>query len=158
MAVGDVTSSATNPNAIAVRDVAGTQNPDQILMLGDYQYAYGSLSAILAGADKIWGPKPAGLWPLIKPTAGPLHDIKSCTESDYKSYWASRGCSPTRFNLGAWHIISLPSAAYHYGCNTAGILAWLKQTSPTTRTRAPWRSGMSRTGRARRRGTTVAPR
>jgi hypothetical protein len=127
MAVGDLVSSATNKNAIAVRDLVKGQNPNQILMLGDYQYSYGSLSAILGGADKLYGPKPGGLWPLIKPTAGPSHDIKSCAENDYKTYWGVGGMQPYSFALGSWHIISLPSAAHRYGCNTAGVLAWLKQ-------------------------------
>jgi hypothetical protein len=127
MAVGDITSSATNKNAIAVRDVIKAQKPSQILMLGDYQYQYGSLSAILRGADKIWGPKPGGLWPLVKPTAGPTHDIKSCAENDYRAYWGVGGMQPYSFDVGSWHLISLPSAAYRYGCNTAGILTWLKK-------------------------------
>jgi hypothetical protein len=126
-AVGDISSSGSNKNAIAVRDVIRAQNPAQILMLGDYQYTYGSLNAILGGADKIWGPKPGGLFPLVKPTAGPTHDIKSCAENDYRAYWGVAGMQPYSFDVGAWHIISLPSAAYAYGCNTAGVLTWLKQ-------------------------------
>ena len=126
MAVGDLVSSASNRNSIAVRDVVKAQSPTQVLMLGDYQYTYGSMSAILGGADKIWGPKPGGLWPLIKPTAGPTHDITSCTESDYNAYWGVAGMQPYSFDLGAWHVISLPSAAYRYGCNTAAVLTWLK--------------------------------
>ena len=126
MAVGDLVSSATNRNSIAVRDVVRAQSPTQILMLGDYQYTYGSMGAILGGADKIWGPKPGGLWPVIRPTAGPTHDITSCTESDYNAYWGVAGMQPYSFDLGAWHVISLPSAAYRYGCNTAAVLAWLK--------------------------------
>ena len=127
MAIADITVSATNKNAVAVRDVTKAQNPAQILMLGDYQYTYGSLIAILGGADRIWGPKPGGLFPLVKPTAGPVHDIKSCAENDYRAYWGVAGMQPYSFDVGAWHIISLPSAAYAYGCNTAGVLTWLKQ-------------------------------
>jgi hypothetical protein len=127
MAAGDFTSSGSNKNDVAVRDLVRGQSPSQVLFLGDYQYTYGSLSAILGGADKIWGPKPGGMWPLIKPTAGPTHDITSCTESDYKAYWGIGGMQPYSFDVGAWHVISLPSAAYRYGCNAAGILAWLKQ-------------------------------
>ena len=126
MAVGDLVSSASNRNSIAVRDVVKAQSPNQVLMLGDYQYTYGSVSAILGGADKIWGPKPGGLWPLIRPTAGPTHDITSCSESDYKAYWGVAGMQPYSFDLGAWHVISLPSAAYRYGCNTAAVLTWLR--------------------------------
>jgi hypothetical protein len=128
MAAADyASSSASNGNNIAVRDVVKAQNPNQILMLGDYQYSYGSLNTILSAADTIWGPKPGGLWPLIKPTAGPTHDITSCAESDYKAYWGVDGMQPYSFGVGSWHIISLPSAAYRYGCNTDGILAWLVQ-------------------------------
>ena len=127
MAVGDFTSRASNDNDIAVRDVVKSQEPTVILGLGDYQYKYGSRAELLDGFDKIWGPKPGGLFPLIKPTAGPTHDITSCSESDYRDYWGVGGMQPYSFDLGGWHVISLPSAAYRYGCDTAGTLAWLEQ-------------------------------
>lgn len=126
MAVGDLTSSARNRNDVAVRNVVAAQRPARVLMLGDYQYKYGSGSAINQGADKVWGPKPAGLWRTIMPTSGPTHDVKGCSPSDYDRYWGRSAMKPYSFNLGSWHIIQLPSAVYRYNCNPAGVLAWLR--------------------------------
>lgn len=135
MAVGDLTSSATNRNDVAVRNAVAAQRPARILMLGDYQYKYGSGSAINRGADKVWGPKPRGLWPKIVPTSGPTHDVKSCKPSDYDRYWGRSAMKPYSFTLGSWHIIQLPSAVYRYNCNPAGVLAWLRADLAAHRTK-----------------------
>lgn len=134
MAVGDLTSTATDRDAMAVRDVVAAERPARILMLGDYQYKYGSRSAINAGADKLWGPKPGGLWKKMMPTSGPTHDVKSCTPSDYDRYWERSAMAPYSFNLGSWHIIQLPSAIYRYDCDPAGVLAWLRADLASHRT------------------------
>ncbi len=131
MAVGDLTSSATNRNAVAVRNVVAAAKPARILMLGDYQYKYGSAGAIRGGADRLWGPKPAGLWRKIMPTSGPTHDVRGCKPSDYDRYWGRSAMRPYSFDVGYWHIIQLPSAAYRYKCNTVGVLAWLKKDLAT---------------------------
>jgi hypothetical protein len=123
-AVGDYTSSGTNTNDNAVKNVVVAANPELHLGIGDFQYQY--IDSILSGFDKIWGPKPSGLWPKIYPTAGPTHDVSSCDDLNYQNYWGRPAMKGYSFDLGAWHIISLPSAAYRYDCDTAGILAWLK--------------------------------
>jgi hypothetical protein len=99
-------------------------HPQVHLGLGDYNY--GDISTIATGFDEIWGPKPGGLYSLFRPTPGPTHDVTSCTSSDYQNYWGRESMKGYSFNLGAWHIVQMPSAAFRYGCDTAGLLAWLK--------------------------------
>jgi hypothetical protein len=134
MAVGDLTSSATDRDALAVRDVVAAERPARILMLGDYQYKYGSSSAIKGGADNLWGPKPGGLWATMMPTSGPTHDVTSCKPSDYDRYWERSAMKPYSFTLGSWHIIQLPSAVYRYDCDPSGVLAWLRADLASHRT------------------------
>jgi cellulase (glycosyl hydrolase family 5) len=123
-AVGDYTSSATNSNDIAVKNAVAAANPVIHLGIGDFQYP--TISNILSGFDKIWGGKPNGLWPRIRPTAGPTHDVTSCSDLGYQNYWGRAAMKGYSFDLGAWHIISLPSAAVRYGCDVAGVTTWLK--------------------------------
>ena len=161
MAAGDLVTSATNRDAIAVRDAVSARAPTRVLMLGDYQYTFGSLSAILGGADRIWGAKPGGLWSIMRPTAGPMHDIANCAGSDYKAYWDVGGMQPYSFDLGTWHLISLPSAAFSYKCDTAGILSWLTQdlaAHPNACTLAFWHEPYwTRPTSVHRRTTAVKP-
>jgi endoglycosylceramidase len=128
MAAGDFTScqgalACASSNAATVKAVMAAENPDAILGIGDFQYQY--ISTISDGFDLVFGTKPAGLWPKIHPTAGPTHDVNSCTDATYQNYWGRDPMRGYSFDLGAWHIISLPSAAYRYGCDTLGVLAWL---------------------------------
>lgn len=124
MAVGDFTSSATDSEALAVRDLIAAQNPAAILGVGDFQYQ--DIGSILGGWDQLYGPKPGGLFPLVLPTAGPTHDVTGCTDGRYEAYFGRGAFTPYSVNLGNWHIVSLPSAVYRYDCDPAGVLAWLK--------------------------------
>jgi Cupredoxin-like domain len=123
-AVGDHTSSATDREDLAVRDAVVRINPVAHLGIGDFQYD--NIGTILSGYDKIWGPKPKGLYPIIYPTAGPTHDVTSCSDTRYQNYWGRPAMKIYSFDLGSWHIISLPSAATRYGCDVSGITAALK--------------------------------
>lgn len=123
-AVGDHTSSATDREDLAVRDAVVRINPVAHLGIGDFQYD--NIGTILSGYDKIWGAKPKGLYPIIYPTAGPTHDVTSCTDTRYQNYWGRPAMKIYSFDLGSWHIISLPSAAIRYGCDVSGITAALK--------------------------------
>jgi hypothetical protein len=123
-AVGDHTSSATDREDLAVRDAVVRINPVAHLGIGDFQYD--NIGTILSGYDKIWGPKPKGLYPIIYPTAGPTHDVTSCSDTRYQNYWGRPAMKIYSFDLGSWHIISLPSAAIRYGCDVSGITAALK--------------------------------
>jgi len=123
-AVGDHTSSATDPEDVAVKNAVARINPVAHLGIGDFQYD--NIGTILSGYDKIWGPKPKGLYPIIYPTAGPTHDVTSCTDARYQNYWGRPAMKIYSFDLGSWHIISLPSAAVRYRCDVAGITTALK--------------------------------
>jgi hypothetical protein len=128
MAAGDFTncqgpaSCASSPSA-KVEGVMAAEAPDAILGVGDFQYQ--NIGTIGAGFDLIFGPKPGGLFSKIHPTAGPTHDVTSCTDPAYARYWGRDPMKGYSFDLGAWHMVSLPSAAYRYGCDTAGVLSWL---------------------------------
>jgi hypothetical protein len=123
-AAGDYASSGTDPESIAAMSQVIAAKPQLHLGLGDYNY--GDIDTILTGFDRIWGPKPAGLFAKFRPTAGPTHDVTSCTDARYEDYWGRPAMKGYGFDLGAWHIVSLPSAAYRYDCDTDGVLAWLK--------------------------------
>jgi len=134
-AAGDYASGDTDPESIAVRGQVIAANPQVHLGLGDYNYD--DIGTIVTGFDRIWGPKPAGVFAKFRPTAGPTHDVTSCTDARYENYWDRPAMKGYSFDLGAWHIVSLPSAAYRYGCDTASVLAWLKKdlaasTAPCT--------------------------
>jgi acid phosphatase type 7 len=127
-AVGDFTScqgtGCDSGNSKAVHDVIVGMNPEFLLGVGDFQYQY--ISTILNGWDRLYGPKPnGGLFPIVRPTAGPTHDVSSCTDNLYESYFGRSAMRPYSFDVGSWHIISLPTAAYRYGCDTDGVLAAL---------------------------------
>jgi hypothetical protein len=98
-------------------------NPELLLGVGDFQYT--DISLILNGWNLMYGPSPAGLFSIVRPTAGPTHDVTSCTDLLYEVYFGRAAMRLYSFDIGAWHIISLPSAAYDYGCDTAGVLAAL---------------------------------
>jgi hypothetical protein len=123
-AVGDYTESGSDSEDIAVRNAVVAANPEIHLGIGDFQYQY--ISTINSGFDQIWGPKPNGLWGKIRPVAGPTHDTSSCSDLLYQSYWLRPVMKGYSFDVGAWHIIGLPSAAVRYGCDVAGITSWLK--------------------------------
>jgi hypothetical protein len=129
-AAGDYASDGTDAESIAVRSQVIAAKPQVHLGLGDYNY--GDIDTIVAGFDRIWGPKPAGVFARFRPTAGPTHDVTSCTDARYEDYWGRPAMKGYSFELGAWHVVSLPSAAYRYGCDTAGVLAWLKKDLAAT--------------------------
>jgi len=122
-AVGDINPPGTvggNPGATA--KLAASMNPQVILGLGDFQYTYGSLSALNKS--------------LIRPTPGPTHDVTggSSDQTDYGAYWGRDPYQPYSFNVGAWHVVSLPSAALRYNKNPSGILSWLQADLAANRT------------------------
>ena len=110
-------------NAAKVRDVISAQNPEVHLGIGDFQYQ--SIATIADGFDLLY-PRGGPLWSRIRPTAGPTHDVSSCTDPAYENYWGRPAMRMYSFDVGAWHIISLPSAAVRYGCDVAGVTAALQ--------------------------------
>lgn len=132
-AVGDINPPGTvGGNPAATAKLAASMNPQVILGLGDFQYTYGSLSALNGGFDRNWG----SLKSLIRPTPGPTHDVTggSSDQTDYGAYWGRDPYQPYSFNVGAWHIVSLPSAALRYNKNPSGILSWLHADLAANRT------------------------
>jgi hypothetical protein len=128
-AVGDFTACqgsncSTVSNSKAVHDLISSQNPDALIGLGDYQYD--NIGTILNGWNLMYGPKPGGLYAKTYPTAGPGHDVASCTDNRYEIYFGRGAQAPYSFDLGAWRILSLPSAAWVYGCNPTAVTAWIQ--------------------------------
>jgi hypothetical protein len=127
-AAGDYTdcqglAACAAADAARVRDVIAAQNPEIHLGIGDFQYQ--SISTIGSGFDLLY-PRGSSLWSRIRPTAGPDHDVTSCTDPAYEAYWGRPAMRMYSFDLGEWHIISLPSAAVRYGCDVAGVTAALQ--------------------------------
>jgi acid phosphatase type 7 len=102
--------------------------PTAVLGLGDFQYEDGSLAAYHGSYDRSWG----RLKGITYPAPGNGHD--SSGAGDYLAYWASRLPSsapyrPYSFDLGAWHLVSLPSNCRNpaIDCSTGGTLdRWLQ--------------------------------
>ncbi len=139
--VGDIATSGNGRVDVANAIKAAT--PDAVLMTGDYNQSTGTLSAILSTPDPFYGPKPGGLYPIMYPTAGPTHDIASCSDPlGYQQYWGRSPYDPYSFNLGAWHIISMPQPITRYGCsNRTAVQTWLQNdlaTHPNICTLAYW--------------------
>jgi len=137
MATGDFTGCrgsgcSSSSNSKAVHDVIANEKPELIFGLGDFQY--GDIGGILNGWNLLYGPRPNGLYPKVAPTAGPTHDVTSCTDSRYESYFGRRAEKLYSFDIGTWHVISLPSSAWRYGCDPAGITAALKADLAAHRT------------------------
>ena len=82
--------------------------PTAVLGLGDFQYEDGTLVKYHAAYDLSWGRLKA----ITYPAPGNDHDQSGA--GDYLTYWASRLPStvpfqPYSFDLGTWHVVSLPS-------------------------------------------------
>jgi hypothetical protein len=124
MAAGDFQGSrGVGGRAGAVADVIRGAGPDIVLGLGDFQYQYGSLAALRAGFDMNFGT----LKPLFRPTAGPTHDVSGASDTNggYAQYWGRAPFEGYSFDIGDWHVVQLPSAAYRYGVDPDRVLAWL---------------------------------
>jgi Cellulase (glycosyl hydrolase family 5) len=113
-----------------VAAVVRAADPDVVLGLGDYQYQYGTLAALQAGFDRNFG----DLKPRFRPTAGPTHDVADASDTNggYVQYWNRAPFEPYSFDLGSWHVVQLPSAAYRYGVDTAHVLSWLEADLATS--------------------------
>jgi acid phosphatase type 7 len=136
-AVGDYTdcqgaAACAGHNAATVRDLVAEQHPDVHLGIGDFQYQ--NMATIGTGFNLLY-PKGTALWNRIRPTAGPTHDVSSCTDPAYERYWGRDAMRMYGFDIGAWHIVSLPSAAVRYGCDVAGVTAALRADLAANRKR-----------------------
>jgi hypothetical protein len=130
LAVGDFTAcqgdTCSSPSSSkAVHDLIASQNADALIGLGDFQYA--NIETISTGWNLMYGPKPGGLYAKTFPTAGPAHDVNSCTDKRYETYFGRGAETPYSFDLGTWHILSLPSSAWAYNCTPAAVTTWIQQ-------------------------------
>jgi hypothetical protein len=104
--------------------------PNAILGLGDYQYENGSLDAYRLSYDRSWGLYKSITYP------APANEHDQYGGGDYYAYWSSRlpagtgPYAPYSFDVGTWHLISIPSACDNAnvgGCGTGSrVEQWLK--------------------------------
>jgi hypothetical protein len=139
-----------------VKAVMAADDPAAILAIGDFQHP--SISSIDDGFDLIFGSDAGAGRPTIYPTAGPTQDVTSCTDRAYEDHWGRSAITGHSFDLGSWHSISLPSAVYRYGCDTAGVLDGLTADLVADPKPARSPSGRTRTGHGRPRATRGAER
>ncbi len=144
VAVGDIHGEGRDAEAVANLNLIDSINPAAILGLGDYQYTSGTCSNFTASGhyDTDWGRDNYRLYP----TFGPTHDYDGTTTGSQASVYFSGGCAgqrspqsaaaallggtlgplqPYSYDIGTWHIISLPSLCYRYGCDANAITSWL---------------------------------
>ena len=139
-AAGDIACDPADPNfnggagtsrfcrQAAVYRLVASLSPTAVLALGDLQYEDGTLAKYQASYDLSWGK----LKGITFPTPGNDHDQSG--GGGYISYWQSRLPSsapyqPYSFDLGRWHLISLPSNCKNANidCSSGGTLdRWLK--------------------------------
>lgn len=93
-----------------------SQNPAAILGLGDFQYNGSNVGNPATGG---FNTQIGNLKSITYPTAGPTHDVNGSNTTYYESYWGRKAYEMYSFDLGNWHIISLPSAGFRYGINVA---------------------------------------
>lgn len=95
------------------------QNPAAVLGLGDFQYNGSSVGDPATGG---FNTQIGNLKTITYPTAGPTHDTQGTSpDGPYKNYWGRSPYDMYSFDLGNWHIISLPSAIFRYNVNVVGI-------------------------------------
>jgi acid phosphatase type 7 len=151
VAVGDINpDGAGNKSALATAKLVDQINPAAVLGLGDYQYENGSCANFTAAGhyDTTWGSENSRLYP----TFGPVHDFDNQTSEAARymagncpgqsapasaglkaSGWSLSWDTPYSFNVGTWHIASLPSLCFDYSdsCDPSKITAWLQQDLDT---------------------------
>ena len=114
-AAGDFNGSATSadPQAVATLFLIRSWNPNAVLGLGDYTYSGEAVGNSAQGFEA--ARSEAGLSKgLVRPTAGPTHDVNGASTALYRFYWGRDPYAPYSFDLGNWHIIQLPSPVYAY--------------------------------------------
>jgi hypothetical protein len=138
VAAGDIACTSPTPSGSTCHQ-SGTAaliskiKPAAVLGLGDFQYETGTLSAYAASYDLSWGKFDS----ITYPTPGNMHDQYG--GQDYYTYWskwrpevkAAGPYAPYSFDLGAWHIVSVPSGCVqgdtHVDCSAGGpIDTWLR--------------------------------
>lgn len=94
------------------------QNPVAILMLGDAEYDGANVGNPATGG---FNTQIGSLKSITYPTAGPTHDVQGTMTANYQNYWGRYPYDMYSFNIGNWHIISMPSAALTWNMNLAAL-------------------------------------
>lgn len=144
VAVGDIHAEGSDSQAVANLNMVNSINPTAILGLGDYQYSSGTCSNFTASGhyDTDWGSQNYRMYPSF----GPTHDYAGTTSGSRADLYFSGDCpgqrnpqsaaaallggtigpiQPYSFDIGSWHIVSLPSLCYRYNCDATAITTWL---------------------------------
>jgi parallel beta-helix repeat protein len=144
VAVGDIHGEGADSQAVDLLNMVDSINPAAILGLGDFQYTSGTCANFTTSGryDTDWGLQNYRIYP----TFGPTHDYAGTTTGSRADLYFSGDCAgqrnpqsaaaallggtigpmqPYSFDVGSWHIISLPSLCYRYGCDANAITTWL---------------------------------
>jgi hypothetical protein len=143
VAVGDIYGEGSDGDSMATADAVDRINPAAILGLGDYQYSAGTCANFMTPGqyDSGWGRHTAKMYP----TLGPTHDYAGSSSGSRADLYFSGLCAgqpaisagalvagglldwnePYSFDLNGWHIVSLPSLCYRYGCDADAVTSWL---------------------------------
>jgi hypothetical protein len=119
MAAGDFNGGSEAGRTFATMRA---QNPTAILGLGDFQYDGSNVGNPATGG---FNTQIGSLKSITYPTAGPTHDVNGTDTTFYKNYWSRDPYAVYSFNLGNWHIISLPSASFRYNINVSSVQSQL---------------------------------
>jgi hypothetical protein len=146
VAVGDIACppgsapSAGSCQQQATEQLAASQNPNAVLVLGDNQYDSGTFSEYTGAFALTWG---FSFNPIVHPVPG-NHEYVTSGAAGYFQYFGDNGvtsgvpANPTggyySFNLGTWHIIALNSnCSDQNGCadalaggTTSAQTSWLQ--------------------------------
>ncbi len=122
-AAGDVTIMAAgdydgNTQAGKTFALMKAQNPAAVLMVGDAEYDGANIGNPATGG---FDTRIGSLKSITFPTSGPTHDVQGTNTSIYQNYWGRSPYDMYSFDIGNWHIISLPSAALTWKMNVAAI-------------------------------------
>lgn len=140
VAVGDIAcppgsaTTSTNCQQQQTATLATSQQPDDVLLMGDNQYNSGLLSEYHgAGAyGATWGVFNS----IVHPVPGNHEYAASASASGYFGYFGSAAGPPSgdySYNLGRWHIVALNSDCSDSGCGnsiagstTTAQVSWLQ--------------------------------
>ena len=144
--LGDVNhdgNSSTTSREGKIASSISAWGPTAVGVLGDFQYQYGDCTSLVNEFDRTgWG----ALMPKVIGAAGPTHDYTSTASSaaDYSRHMEGtcpgqttgpslsaqawdrtiQPYEPHEVDLGAWTVISMPSAQWRSGYNTAYGSQW----------------------------------
>lgn len=138
VAVGDIACPAGDTSndcqQQATETLAKSQNPDDVLVLGDNQYNSGLFSEYQStGAyNATWGV----FNPIVHPVPGNHEYTASSSASGYFQYFGAVANPPGgyySFNIGTWHIVALNTNCSDSGCSdsiggttSSAQVSWLK--------------------------------